>query len=58
MHPLSIIKQHEYDDPLWWAGPVSPLRLSEDSVDQSAHADAIKTALAEAVSSGRIFWQK
>ncbi|XP_066331966.1 protein phosphatase inhibitor 2-like [Miscanthus floridulus] len=36
-------------------GPVSPLRLSEDSVDKSAHADAIKTALAEAVSSGKIF---
>ncbi|ONM19058.1 phosphoprotein phosphatase inhibitors [Zea mays] len=36
-------------------GPVSPLHLSESSVDKSAHADAIKTALAEAVSSGKIF---
>ncbi|CAL4968394.1 unnamed protein product [Urochloa decumbens] len=36
-------------------GPVSPLQLSEESVDKSAHADAIKTALAEAVSSGKIF---
>ncbi|CAL4886861.1 unnamed protein product [Urochloa decumbens] len=27
----------------------------EESVDKSAHADAIKTALAEAVSSGKIF---
>jgi hypothetical protein len=55
MHPLSIIKQHKYDDQLWSAGPVSPLHLSESSVDKSAHADAIKTALAEAVSSGKIF---
>lgn len=37
------------------SGPVSPLKLSEESVDKSAHADAIKTALAEAVSSGKIF---
>ncbi|AQK53423.1 phosphoprotein phosphatase inhibitors [Zea mays] len=36
-------------------GPVSPLHLSESSVDKSAHADAIKTALAKAVSSGKIF---
>ncbi|KAK3154555.1 hypothetical protein QOZ80_2BG0192080 [Eleusine coracana subsp. coracana] len=36
-------------------GSVSPRQLSEESVDKSAHADAIKTALAEAVSSGKIF---
>ncbi|KAL6652000.1 hypothetical protein ACP70R_010925 [Stipagrostis hirtigluma subsp. patula] len=36
-------------------GPVSPRQLSEELVDKSAHADAIKTALAEAVSSGKIF---
>ncbi|PAN06897.1 hypothetical protein PAHAL_1G295700 [Panicum hallii] len=36
-------------------GPVSPLQLSEELVDKSAHADAIKTALAEAVFSGKIF---
>ncbi|WVZ74721.1 hypothetical protein U9M48_022873 [Paspalum notatum var. saurae] len=36
-------------------GTVSPIHLSEDSVDKSAHADAIKTALAEAVCSGKIF---
>lgn len=36
-------------------GPVSPTQLSQDSVDQSAHADAIKTALDVAVSSGKIF---
>uniref|UniRef100_A0A0E0K225 Uncharacterized protein n=1 Tax=Oryza punctata TaxID=4537 RepID=A0A0E0K225_ORYPU len=33
-------------------GPVSPKKIIEESVDKSAHADAIKTALMEAVSSG------
>uniref|UniRef100_A0A0D9VHY5 Protein phosphatase inhibitor 2 n=1 Tax=Leersia perrieri TaxID=77586 RepID=A0A0D9VHY5_9ORYZ len=34
-------------------GSVSPKRSIEESVDKSAHADAIKTALMEAVSSGK-----
>ncbi|TVU29382.1 hypothetical protein EJB05_20946 [Eragrostis curvula] len=36
-------------------GSVSPRQSSEESVDKSAHADAIKSALDEAVSSGKIF---
>uniref|UniRef100_A0A0E0CMZ7 Uncharacterized protein n=1 Tax=Oryza meridionalis TaxID=40149 RepID=A0A0E0CMZ7_9ORYZ len=35
-------------------GPVSPKKSIEESVDKSAHADAIKTALMEAVSSGKL----
>ncbi|KAL5213054.1 hypothetical protein ABZP36_023901 [Zizania latifolia] len=35
-------------------GSVSPKRSIDDSVDKSAHADAIKTALMEAVSSGKL----
>ncbi|TVU03512.1 hypothetical protein EJB05_50950 [Eragrostis curvula] len=36
-------------------GSASPRQSSEESVDKSAHADAIKSALDEAVSSGKIF---
>ncbi|XP_052142649.1 protein phosphatase inhibitor 2-like [Oryza glaberrima] len=35
-------------------GTVSPKRTIEESVDKSTHADAIKTALMEAVSSGKL----
>ena len=35
-------------------GTVSPRRTIEESVDKSIHADAIKTALMEAVSSGKL----